>query len=119
MPENPEKTLSNAERICLTVLAIPKGKVATYGQIADLAGLPGRARFVSRAMSLATTKVKLPWYRVLKSDGRLAFPVASKAAIRQTELLGNEAVPVLKNRVNLQKFQWQPELGEILAKLDF
>jgi len=109
---------SKAERIWLAVKAIPKGKVASYSQIADLAGLPGRARYVSKAMSLAPDSVELPWYRVLRSDGKLAFPIASKAAKLQSDLLGMEDVAVIKNRVSLEKYQWQPELSEMLSILN-
>lgn len=114
-----EKNLSKAERIWITVNAIPKGKVASYGQIADLAGLPRRARYVSKAMSLAPDNMKLPWYRVLRSDGKLAFPLGSKASQLQSTLLNREAVAVVKNRVSLEKYQWHPELSDILSTLDF
>ncbi len=119
MTQKVEKNLTKAERIWQTVIAIPEGKVASYSQIADLAGLPGRARYVSKAMSLAPDTMKLPWYRVLRSDGKLAFPISSKAALLQSNLLSKESVPVLKNRVSMQQHQWQPELSEILSKLDF
>jgi len=68
------------KRIWKTVIVIPKGKVASYGQIADLAGLPGRARLVGKALGLATRELKLPWHRVLRSSGQLAFEKGSKNA---------------------------------------
>ncbi len=108
-----------AQKIWRTVLAIPKGKVASYGQIADLAGLPGRARYVGRAMAYAPQEMKVPWYRVLRSNGQLAFTVGSSHAKKQMSLLQNEGVAVLKNRVNLKTHGWIPELGELLAKLDY
>jgi len=93
--------------------------VASYGQIADLAGLPGRARYVGKAMAYAPKDIQVPWYRVLRSNGQLAFKTGSKYALKQTSLLQDEGVPVLKNRVNLKTHGWQPDLGELLAKLEF
>jgi len=114
-----KQQLSNKERIWQTVLSIPEGKVAAYGKVADLAGLPGRARYVSRAMSLAPKELNLPWYRVLKSNGQLAFKKDSSMAIKQSKRLKKEGVIVSNNRVDLSVHEWKPNLGEILAKLDF
>ena len=100
-----------------TVLAIPPGKVASYGQIADLAGLPGRARLVGRCMAYAPAA--MPWYRVLRANGQLAFAAGSAASQKQTGLLQEEGVAVLKNRVKMDVFQWQPTLDEMLFKLEY
>ena len=108
-----------AKQIWQTVLAIPEGKVAAYGQIADLAGLPGRARYVSKALSLASKEQKIPWHRVLRSNGQIAFQKDSAQAKLQIDLLMNENIPVINHRVNMQTHCWQPNLGELLAKLNF
>jgi len=107
------------KRIWQTVAVIPKGKVASYGQIADLAGLPGRARLVGKALGLAPKEMKLPWYRVLRSNGQLAFKVGTSSAEKQKGLLQQEEVVVLNNRVKLTQFGWQPDLGEILSELRY
>lgn len=112
-------TNPNYHRIWKTTLQIPKGKVASYGQIADLAGLPGRARLVGKAMGYAPKDMQVPWYRVLRSSGQLAFSAGSKDAETQKGLLQEEGVVVLKNRVKLKEFQWQPDLAELLFKLDY
>ena len=109
----------NYEHIWQTVLAIPAGKVASYGQIADLAGLPGRARLVGRCMAYAPEALKVPWYRVLRSNGQLAFKAGSSSSQKQSGLLQEEGVAVIKNRVNMGEYQWQPGLDEILFKLKF
>lgn len=101
-------------KIWRTTLRIPEGKVAAYGQIADLAGLPGRARLVGKAMGYAPDEMQVPWYRVLRSNGQIAFPAGSEHAKRQTGLLQEEGVVVFNNRVRLKDFQWQPDLGELL-----
>ncbi|MFT6733503.1 MAG: methylated-DNA-protein-cysteine methyltransferase-like protein [Polaribacter sp.] len=107
------------KRIWKSVVAVPKGKVASYGQIADLAGLPGRARLVGKALGLAAKDQQLPWYRILRSNGQLAFEKGSKNALRQKSLLQEEEVVVLNNRVKLGQFGWQPDLAEILMKLEY
>lgn len=107
------------KRIWKTVIVIPKGKVASYGQIADLAGLPGRARLVGKALGLAPRELKLPWYRVLRSSGQLAFEKGSKNAEKQKGLLQQEEVVVLNNRVQLRMFGWQPDLVEMLIGLEY
>jgi len=110
-----EKTV----KIWKTVKVIPKGKVASYGQIADLAGLPGRARLVGKALGLASKEMKLPWHRVLRSSGQLAFEKGSQQAEKQKGLLQQEEVVVLNNRVKLKDFGWQPDLTEMLTKLEY
>jgi len=103
-----------AAQIWNTVIKVPYGKVASYGLIADLAGLPGRARLVGTIMQYAPAEMNLPWYRILKSNGHLAFPGGSQMARRQTDLLREEGIIVVNNRVNLKHFLWQPDLGELL-----
>ncbi|MCC5852227.1 MAG: MGMT family protein [Alkalimonas sp.] len=105
-------------RIWHTVLQIPLGKVASYGQIADLAGLPGRARLVGKALGYAPPELAVPWHRVLRSDRSLAFPAGSAMALRQRELLQSEGVLLNNNRVRKNDL-WQPDLMELLFKLKY
>lgn len=105
------------ERIETLLTLIPYGKVATYGQIADLAGLPGRARLVGRV--LKTTQRPLPWYRVLGAGGRISLPPGSAAFNAQVGQLQEEGVPVIGARVNLSQSQWRPDLAELLFLLPF
>jgi len=106
-------------RIWRTALQIPKGKVASYGQVADLAGLPGRSRMVGKALGYAPESMAVPWFRVIRSSGQIAFPPGSETAKRQIGLLQEENVVVLKHRVKMREFQWQPDLAELLMKLDY
>lgn len=108
----------NYQRIWQTVLLIPCGKVASYGQIADLAGLPGRARLVGKALGYAPAELTVPWYRVLRSDRSLAFPPGSATALQQRQLLLAEGVILKKNRVDSAAL-WQPDLAELLFKLQY
>lgn len=107
------------QRIWQTVQKIPAGKVSSYGQIADLAGLPGRARLVGKSLGYIPEGMSVPWYRVLRSSGQLAFPKGSEQAQLQTGLLQQEDVVVLNNRVKLKEFLWQPDLAELLFSLEF
>lgn len=100
-------------------MAVPPGRVATYGQIADLAGLPGRARLVGKALGHAPEHLKVPWFRVLRSDGKIAFPPGSDTACQQIGLLQEEDVAVLNHRVRLKQVQWQPDLATLLQGLPY
>lgn len=106
-------------KIWRTVQLIPEGKVASYGQVADLAGLPGRARLVGKSLGFVPKEMNVPWYRVLRSNGQIAFPVGSEQAQKQTGLLQQENVAVFNNRVKFRLFQWQPDLAEMLWKLEY
>ncbi len=90
--------LSSAKRILAAIRAIPRGQVAGYGEVARRAGLPGRARQVARLLS-ENADPKLPWHRVLRSDGRIAFPDGSKGHAEQTRRLRAEGVWVEKGKV--------------------
>jgi methylated-DNA-protein-cysteine methyltransferase-like protein len=93
--------LSAAERILAVIRAIPRGQVAGYGEVARRAGLPGRARLVARVLS-ENQDAGLPWHRVLRSDGRIAFPENSRAWREQARRLRAEGVVVEKGRVRGQ-----------------
>lgn len=106
------------QQIWHTVLQIPLGKVASYGQIADLAGLPGRARLVGKALTLYQGSPQLPWHRVLRSDGSLAFCTGSAQALEQRQLLLAEGVHFTGRKVCPQ-YRWQPDLATLLFQLRY
>ena len=114
---------SHYVQIWKTVQLIPHGKVACYGQIADLAGLPGRARLVGKALGKVPEsgwqKKEVPWYRVINSQGKISFPVGSEFFEKQKQLLQDEQVVVNGVRVKLNDFQWRPDLAELLFSLEF
>ena len=97
----------NQERIWHIVARIPSGRVATYGQVAELAGLPGRARLVGHTLSRLPADTRLPWHRVVNSQGRLSFPLGSKRHARQRERLEAEGVCFVNGRFSLKQFQWR------------
>jgi methylated-DNA-protein-cysteine methyltransferase-like protein len=101
-------------RILAAIRAIPRGQVAGYGEVARRAGLPGRARLVARILG-QNEDPELPWYRVLRSDGRIAFPEGSRGYREQSQRLRAEGVRVEKGRVrglkaarDLDEVLWGP-----------
>ncbi len=81
-------------RIWAAIADIPQGTVQSYGEVARRAGLPRRARLVAQALRAAPDALALPWHRVLRSDGRIAFPADSEAFREQRRRLRAEGVEV-------------------------
>ena len=100
-------------RIARTILSIPEGSVSSYGEIATRAGLPGRARLVGRVLGVWAGEA-LPWHRVLRSDGRSAFPPGSASFRKQVRLLAAEGVLVVNRRVDLAAHGWDRNLDQAL-----
>ncbi len=97
------------------VKRIPKGRVATYGQVAELAGIPGGARVCGAALKVSKPKHQLPWQRVIgkasKLRGRIAIYDPVGAAI-QRQLLEKEGVPVGDTGlIKLDEYGWLPTVG--------
>ncbi|MFT4676702.1 MAG: methylated-DNA-protein-cysteine methyltransferase-like protein [Patiriisocius sp.] len=101
MPDKVEKAKSMVWQI---VHAIPEGNVATYGQVARLAGMPQQSRMVGRILAGLPKGSKIPWHRVINSQGKISNPNPS----RQIERLAAEGVVLLNGRVKLTTYQWQP-----------
>jgi len=94
-------------RIHRVVSRIPRGRVATYGQVARLAGLGRQARLVGYAMHALPTGSRVPWQRVVNARGEISLPGSS--ATRQRSLLENEGVRFDgRGRIDLDRFLWQP-----------
>ncbi len=92
------------------IAAIPRGRVSSYGEVADRAGLPRRARLVARVLREAPDDLQLPWHRVLRADGCIAFPPGSRGFREQARRLGAEGVPVRNGRVELARHGWECDL---------
>lgn len=88
-------------RILAAVRAIPRGEVAAYGDVARRAGLPGRARLAARVLS-ANTDRTLPWHRVVRADGRIAFAEGSPGFGEQSRRLRAEGIEVREGRARMQ-----------------
>ena len=96
-----------AARIAAAVAAIPAGQVRSYAQVAVSAGLPGHARQVARVLAGSDG---LPWHRVLRADGRIAFPPGSDQALEQAQRLRSEGVTVVEGRVGVD---WRPGRAQL------
>ena len=89
-------------RIWDVVAGIPDGCVLNYGEVARLAGLPGRARLVGRALGLAPRKMNLPWHRVVNAQGQISFKRGGAKHRRQRELLETEGVEFVDGVIDLE-----------------
>jgi len=104
------------ERIWATICDIPAGCVASYGQIAEIAGIRRGARQVGYALRHLPKGSQVPWYRVIQASGRIAFKLGSDAFNEQSRRLMLEDVAILKGRIDMKKYRWQPDLDELLWK---
>lgn len=107
MPSDKEKSF---QKIYAVVKRIPEGRVATYGQVAALAGLPGRARLAGTALREAPEGLVIPWQRVINAGGK----VSQRGGLGveegyQRHLLEEEGVVFsASGRVDLERFGWEP-----------
>ncbi len=97
-----------AKQVIRHIQSIPKGKVATYKQIAELAGKPHAARGVSWILHSCARAYKLPWHRVLNSQGKIAFSIHASNFRIQKNRLNSEGVTFLDGkRLDLEIYQWK------------
>ena len=101
-------------RILAAVRAIPRGRVASYGQVAANAGLKGRARLVGYALRTGDGRA-LPWYRVMRAGGTSAFPDGSAGRAEQCRRLQREGVRVVRGRVDLDHYGWERDVDALLG----
>lgn len=89
--------------------SIPRGRVATYGQVAEEAGLPGRARLVGKTLRELEPSNGLPWHRVVGAGGRLVMGSEEGSGRIQFTRLGQEGVQFNSSRrIDLECFGWRP-----------
>ncbi|HSH41670.1 MAG TPA: MGMT family protein [Arenicellales bacterium] len=100
------------EKIWQTVARIPRGRVATYGQIARLAGLGKRARMVGYALHHTPDHWTIPWHRVINAQGRISFPADSEQYRQQRDRLVAENIHLVNGRVALERYRWRPDLED-------
>ncbi|MBB1371872.1 MULTISPECIES: MGMT family protein [Pseudoalteromonas] len=96
------------ETLIYTVIgSIPKGQVASYGQVAAIAGYPQNARLVGRLLKLMPNDSTIPWHRVVSSQGKISFPIGSNKYHEQRQKLLLEGIAFKNERVNMRVYQWQ------------
>lgn len=97
------------------VRRIPKGRVATYGQIAALAGMRGHARQVGYALHALPDRTVVPWHRVVNASGGISARATHGGELVQRILLEQEGVPLdARGRVPLERVRWQPRSRSLL-----
>jgi methylated-DNA-protein-cysteine methyltransferase related protein len=109
MPNPPQ---SAYQKIYVVVRRIPVGKVATYGQIADLAGYYGKARLVGYALYQVDPNSDIPWQRVINAKGEVSYSTAREGAdYVQRNLLEGEGISFnAQGKIDLQQYRWQVPL---------
>ena len=108
--------VERTQRILDTIRDIPRGNVASYGQIADIAGIPRGARQVGTALRQLPKGHDVPWHRVVQASGKFAFDKNSRAYKEQGKRLMMEGVAVIAGKVDMDSYRWQPALDELWWK---
>jgi methylated-DNA-protein-cysteine methyltransferase-like protein len=103
--------MSTYEAIYAVVRQIPAGKVATYGQIAELANLPGQARLVGYALYRVDPASDTPWHRVINRKGEISdSPVRQGGDYLQRSRLEQEGIVFSpEGKISLQDYRWDPD----------
>ena len=108
MPSRPVTAEQAYPRIWAVVRKVPRGRVASYAQVAYEAGLPGRARMVGRALSDAGPAARLPWHRIINAQGRIALPRSSTAYVEQkTRLIAEGVMFEAGDRISFARYGWK------------
>ena len=108
MISRPIRMTDFTKKVMSLAKKIPRGKVATYGQIAALAGKPHGARGVGWILNSSSEIYKLPWQRVINSKGRISFPKKTDEFRLQKKLLLKEKVTFSDDgSISLDKYRWQ------------
>ena len=97
---------SFSKRVIEIIKKIPAGKVATYGQIANLAGNNKAARQISRILHSSSEKYDLPWHRVINSQGKISLRSGDGFEM-QKAMLESEGIQVIADRIDLIKYKWE------------
>ena len=106
-----KKPTEFTKKVIALIKKIPKGKVATYAQIARLAENPHAVRGVVWILHSSSGTQDLPWHRVINSKGRISFPEMSEPWIKQKKLLEREGILFQEGGIiDLKVFQWPKQL---------
>ncbi|MDP1839703.1 MAG: MGMT family protein [Reyranella sp.] len=108
LPRTTQSHDEAVEAICAVIRRIPYGWVATYGQVATMAGLPRRARLVGRILQRLDSATKIPWHRVVNARGEVSFSLSRNGGdILQRRLLEKEGLTFDdSNRLDLERCRW-------------
>jgi methylated-DNA-protein-cysteine methyltransferase related protein len=96
------------QKVVSLIRQIPKGNVATYGQVAALAGNNRAARQVARSLHSSAEKEGLPWHRVINSRGRISLPPGGGFELQREMLIAEGVIFTPDGSVDLGRFGWNP-----------
>lgn len=105
--QNMKQEKNSFQKIYEVVKQIPRGCVATYGQVAALAGNPRWARVVGYALHVNPDPEAIPCYRVVNREGRLSDAFVFGGINQQKLLLEKDGIAVVDNHVDLEQYQWK------------
>lgn len=106
---DPRPISSTYARIYAAVRRVPRGRVATYGQIARLAGIPGAARQVGYALNATPQGMRIPWQRIVNAQGTISRRADPDDEVHQRRLLEAEGVRFdARGRIALDRYGWKP-----------
>jgi len=105
--------MNRFDQVYAVIRRIPRGRVATYGQVARLAGLPGQARMVGYALAALPARSRVPWQRVVNAQGRVSPRAGgSGAEALQRAMLRREGVRFgPSDAIPLAAFRWRPRVA--------
>lgn len=103
------ETATFRDRVVAIVRAIPRGRVATYGQVALMAGAPRAARQVGGILQRHAEREQLPWQRVINASGGISTHKIGAGHLQEA-LLRAEGVEVGPEGVDVQRYGWRPAL---------
>lgn len=96
------------EALYMALSQVPEGKVVSYGQLAEMAGLGRAARWVGRTLSQLPEGSSLPWHRVIAAGGRISLAVGTASGDEQRARLRAEGVLMTNNRIDIRRHGWRP-----------
>lgn len=102
------------QKVWAIIEGIPAGAVLNYGEVARLAGFPGRARMVGMALGRAPKARQLPWHRVVNAQGKISFPDDSRKYKTQRALLESEGVEFIDGAIDLATHSPQRAMDRLL-----
>ena len=108
---------STYQRIYAVVRRIPVGRVATYGQVAELAGLPRHARLAGYALNALPAGTTLPWHRVVNAKGKVSLRSDGRGHDTLQQLkLSREGVRFVNGGISLARYQWRPRIRPVRSR---
>ncbi len=97
------------QRVWELVRGIPRGRVASYGQLASMLGQPRKARHVGYALHQTPEELVLPWHRVINGRGKISFPDFTQQYLMQKAMLEAEEISFQPDdRIDLKVYGWRP-----------